>query len=241
MGMHGVTGFRKAKLLGKVTGVFDCEYSDFDEEELSHAELREFISYEVEVQLADVKDAVFFGFQGKDSVRFNVSAESLWELTEGKPLATAYELFVHTQYGVWGTPMTADGRVQQLSRTALEAVRKHKLLNFEPADSGCEIAKLWLEAVTIKASNYLRQQEISDLLADCRRFKTEQMGIITQNATLDNYWLTAAQAGKRFITQRVAEMPSVCKLYESDSDSGVDMHVLGQILLKADNGSENVM
>ena len=137
--------------------------------------------------------------------------------------------------------MTADGRIQQVSRTVLEAVRKHKLLTFEPADSGCEIAKLWLEAATIKASNYLRQQEISDLLADCRRFKAQQLGILTQDATLDNFWLTAAQAGKRFVTQRVTEMPSVCKLYESDSDSGVDMHVLGQILLKADNGSENVM
>ena len=105
----------------------------------------------------------------------------------------------------------------------------------------CEIAKLWLEAVSLKASNYLRQQEISDLLTDCCRLKSQQSGALTQGVFTDNSWLTAAQAGKRFVTQRETVMPSTCMLYESDLDSGVDMHVLGQILLKADNGSESVM
>ena len=113
MGLHDVTSFREAKSLGEVTGVFDCEYSDCDEEMLSNAELRDMVSYEVEVQ----ENAAFFGFQGQDKIRFNVSVESLWELTEGKALATAYELYFFTQYGVGGAPMTAAGRIQQVSRT----------------------------------------------------------------------------------------------------------------------------
>ena len=150
VGLHDVTGFREAKSLGKVTGVFDCEYFDCEEEEFSNAELRDMISYEVEVQLGNLENAAFFGFQGQDKIRFHVSAESLWELKEGKALATAYELYFLTQYGVWGTPMTAAGRIQQVSRTVLGEVRKHKRLKLEPADKVCEIAKLWLEAVSIK-------------------------------------------------------------------------------------------
>ena len=138
--------------------------------------------------------------------------------------------------------MTAAGRVQQVSRTVLDEVRKHKLKKLEPADKVCEIAKPWLEAVTLKASNCLRQQEISDLLTEVCRLKSQQSGVLTQGAFTDNSWLTAAQAGKRFVTQRETVMPSTCMLYESDMDSGVDMHVLGQILLKADNGgSESIM
>ena len=58
---------------------------------------------------------------------FQVPAESLWGLTEGKALATAYELYFFTEYVVWGTPMTAAGCIQQVSGTVLAEVRKHKL------------------------------------------------------------------------------------------------------------------
>ena len=92
VGLHDVASFREAKSLGEVTGVFDCEYSDCYEDMLSNAELRDMVTYEVEVQLGNKEYAAFFGFQGKDRILFNVPAESLWGLTEGKALATAYEL-----------------------------------------------------------------------------------------------------------------------------------------------------
>ena len=57
--------------------MFDCEYSNCDEEMLSNAELRDMITYEVEVQLGTQESAAFFGFKGKDNIRFNVPAESL--------------------------------------------------------------------------------------------------------------------------------------------------------------------
>ena len=63
MGLHDVTNFRTTKSLGEVTGVFDCEYSDCDEEMLSNAELRDMITYEVEVQLGTKESAAFFWFQ----------------------------------------------------------------------------------------------------------------------------------------------------------------------------------
>ena len=91
-------------------------------------------------------------------------------------------------------------------------------------------------------ANYLRQQEISDLLTECCRLKSQQSAALTQGVLADISWLAAAQAGKRFVTQRESAMPSTCTLYESDLDSGVDMHVLGQILVKADYGrSESVV
>ena len=70
---------RRHKLQGNevVTGVFDCEYSDGDEKMLSNAELRDMITYEVELQLGTQESAAFFGFKGKDNIRFNVPAESL--------------------------------------------------------------------------------------------------------------------------------------------------------------------
>ena len=77
VGLHDVTSFRATKSLGEVTGVFDCEYSDCDEEMLSNAELRDMITYEVEVQLGTQENAAVFGFKGQDNIRFNVSAESL--------------------------------------------------------------------------------------------------------------------------------------------------------------------
>ena len=121
-------------------------------------------------------------------------------------------------------------------------VRKHKQKNLEPADKVCEIAKLWLEAVTVKASNYLRQQEISNLLTEVCCLKSQQSGALSQGPFSDISWLAAAKAGKRFVTQREAVVPSACILYESDSDSGANMHVLGQILVKADYGrSESVV
>ena len=86
VGLHDVTNFRTTRSLGEVTGVFDCEYTDCDEAMLSNEELRNMITYEVEVELSDKESAVFFGFKGKDNIRFNVSAESLWDLTEGKAL-----------------------------------------------------------------------------------------------------------------------------------------------------------
>ena len=191
--------------------------------------------------LGNKEYAAFFGFQGKDMIRFNVPAESLWGLTKGKALVTAYGLCFFTEYGVWGTPMTAAGRIQQVSRTVLEEVHRHKRKNLVPSDTVCEIAKLWLAAVSRKAANYLRQQEIFDLLMECCRLKSQQSGALTQGVLTDISWLTAAQEGKRFITQRETVMLSTCILCESDLDSGVDMHVLGQILLKAENGSESVM
>ena len=57
--------------------MFDCEYSNCDEEMLSNAELRDMITYEVELQLGTQESAAFFGFKGKDNIRFNVPAESL--------------------------------------------------------------------------------------------------------------------------------------------------------------------
>ena len=241
VGLHDVAGFREAQSLGEVTGVFDCEYPDCDEDAMSKAELRDQVTYEVEVLPGNKDCAAFFGFKGKDRIRFNVPAEMLWGLPEGKALATAYELYFYTEYGVWGTPMTAAGRVQQVSRTVLDEVRRHKRDNRVPADAICEIAKLWLEAVSRKAANYLRQQEISDLLTECCRLKSQQSAALTQGVLTDISWLAAAQAGKRFVTQRESAMPSTCTLYESDLDSGVDMHVLGQILLKSDDDSESVM
>ena len=241
VGLHDVADFREAKSLGEVTGVFDCEYPDIDEDSVSKAELREMVTYEIEVLLRAKEYAAFFGFKGRDKIRFRVPAESLWKLTEGKALATAYELFFFTEYGVWGTPMTAAGRIQQVSSTVLAEVRKHKLNKLVPEDSVCEIAKLWLVAVTRKASDYLRQQEISELLTECCRLKSQQSGNLTQGVLTDISWLSAAQTGKRFVTQRETVLPSTCILYESDLGSGVDMHVLGQILLKGDSGSESVM
>ena len=139
VGLHDVAGFREAKSLGEVIGVFDCEYSDCDEDTLSKAELRDLVTYEAEVPLGNKECAALFCFQGKDRIRFNVPAETLWGLTEGKALATAYELYFYTEYGVWGTPMTAAGRIQQVSRTVLDEVRRHKRENLVPADAVCEL------------------------------------------------------------------------------------------------------
>ena len=57
-------------------------------------------------------------------------------------------------------------RRQQIGATVLRAVRKHNSV-FEPSSKKCEIAELWLQAVAMKASLHLKQQELLERLSVC--------------------------------------------------------------------------
>ena len=150
--------------MGEVTGVFAVSYPD--DEDLSEDEVRRQMKYEVEVSIADADTRRFFGFKARDDVHFDVAAESLWELADGWALATAYELFFYVSYGEWGHPILVPERRQQIGATVLAAVRKHNS-GFEPSSENCEIAELWLQAVAVKASLHLKQQELLENLSVC--------------------------------------------------------------------------
>ena len=62
--------------------------------------------------------------------------------------------------------MLVPERRQQIGATVLRAVRKHNSV-FEPSSKKCEIAELWLKAVAVKASLYVKQQELLERWSVC--------------------------------------------------------------------------
>ena len=238
----GEPNFENSRLVGAVTGVFEVSYPE--DEDLSEDEVRKQMKYEVEVSIADADTRGFFGFTSKKATHFEIAAESLWELADGWVLATAYELFFYVTYGEWGHPMLVPERRQQIGATVLRAVRKHNS-GFEPSSKKCEIAELWLQAVAVKASLYVKQQELLKRLsgymaANHRLQAVERVEQSEQGEDL-SAWLHRAQKGLRFTAQQVATMPAECREFLVVFHDVRGLHVMGQVLQMGAGGTDRVL
>ena len=239
---QGEPNFENSRLVGAVTGVFEVSYPE--DEDLSEDEVRKQMKYEVEVSIADADTRGFFGFTAKMMSHFEIAAESLWELADGWVLATAYELFFYVTYGEWGHPMLVPERRQQIGATVLRAVRKHNSV-FEPSSKKCEIAELWLQAVAVKASLYVKQQELLErlsgyLAANHRRQAEERVEQSEQGEDL-SAWLHKAQRGERFAAQKVELVPAECRELLTVFHDVRGLHVMGQVLQEGAGGTDRVL
>jgi len=199
--VEDVPGFQGEVKIGDVLGVFDCSY---EENEQDMEQRRASVSYEIEVTL-DGGSSAFFGFKESDRGKFDVYAESLWLMPDGAALATAYELYFMGQNGQWGIPMTLPSRKSSVHNIVLAEVRALTEQGVHPTESNCEIAYLWLKAVSKMANLKIRQDMI---LSDLRAVK-EKRRVISgfepsmQKSSDSQDWFAAAKAGERFETQAV--------------------------------------
>lgn len=233
--VENVPGFQGEVKIGDVLGVFDCSY---EENEQDMEQRRASVSYEIEVTL-DGSSSAFFGFKESDRGKFDVYAESLWLMPDGAALATAYELYFMGQNGQWGLPMTLPSRKSSVHNIVLAEVRALTEQGVHPTESNCEIAYLWLKAVSKMANLKIRQDMI---LSDLRAVKKKRNLISGFEPSISKSsdsqeWFTAAKAGKRFETQAVQAMPDRCFMLDAESKQIRKMQVLGQISQRQGDGS----
>ena len=160
-------------------------------------------------------------------------------MPDGAALATAYELYFMGQNGQWGIPMTLQSRLSSVYNIVLAEVRSLTDQGVHPTESNCEIAFLWLKAVSKMANLKIRQ----DMILSDLRAVTEKRNLISgfepskPKVSESHDWVTAAKAGKLFETQAVQTMPDRCYLLDAESKQIRKMQGLGQISQRQNDGS----